>query len=202
MKYLFPVLFLACYGPSALAALIPYYRMDSLAFLASDIVLCEEVGHNADQATFKVVEVFKGDCKAKQELTVELDRSYSRNLVPRVLVQKDGTEKLPLGRALLFLRREMAKGKAGEEWRPVTGGVKLVVNGETYCYGQFHRNPGPLYLARMAPENIKVPDADAYDEKLLVEDLKAALKKAEGLKKAEFKTAWEAGIIRPAPKGK
>ena len=201
MRYVLPVLLLAGSGPSASAALIPYYRMDSLAFLSSDIVLCDEVKGDDGQATFVVVEVFKGDCKPKQQLAVELDPVYTRRVVPQLL-QKDAAEKVPLGRALLFLKTEKAKGAAGDVWRPVMGGVKLVVNGETYCYGQFHGNPGPLYLARMAPENVEVPDAAAYDEKLLVKDLKAALKKAEGLKKAKFKSAWDEGIIRPSPKVK
>ncbi|AWM38302.1 hypothetical protein GobsT_35710 [Gemmata obscuriglobus] len=177
--------------------------MDSLAFLASDIVLCDEVKADVGQSTFAVVEVFKGDCKPKQQLTVEVDSSYTRQVVPQVL-QKDrnAAEKVPLGRVLLFLKRAKAIGAVGEVWRTVLGGVKLVVKGEVYCYGQFRGNPGALYLARMAPENIKVPDATPYDEKLLVEDLKAALKKAEGLKEPEFKDPLAEGIVRPAPQDK
>jgi hypothetical protein len=197
MRYLFPLLLLGVYGPVASAALIPYYRMDSLAFMSSDVVLCDEVKYDGDKVTFTVVEVFKGDCKPKQQLTVEVNTLYKRVRIG----QKAGVDEVPLGRALLFLNKEKEKGTGGEVWRPVLGGVKLVVNGETYCYGQFRSNPGPLYLARMAPENIEVPEATAYGEELLLKDLRAALEKAKGLKKPDPRSSLEE-VVRKDPKGK
>lgn len=59
--------------------------------------------------------------------------------------------------------------------------MKLIIDGETYCYGQFVGNPGGLWLARMAPENIRVPSTEPYSEELLLQDALAALEKAKDL---------------------
>lgn len=200
MRYLLPCLVLATTGSVASAALIPYYRMDSLAYLASDIVLCDEVhyvkkskssasGYEYYEATFTVVQTLKGSCRPKEKLTVELDLVYTRRLASSWCEEPDKTPAIGMGRALLFLT------KTKEVWRPVIGGAKLLINGEAYCYGQFLSNPGPLWLARMAPENIEVPADKPFDEESLLKDLRAALEKAKGLTKAVSGYAHE-GVIR------
>ncbi|MCE9562595.1 MAG: hypothetical protein K8U57_11150 [Planctomycetes bacterium] len=181
MRYLLPILLLGSYAANAQAALIPYYRMDSLAFQSTDVILCDEVKYEESEATFTAVEVFKGSCKPKEKLTVKLDSLYRRTLISQPPLEK--AEELPLGRALLFLNKVKVNGPEGRDfWEPVDGGVKLVIKGETYCYGQFGSNPGPLWLARMASENIKVQAASPYNEELLLKDLRVALEKAKGLK--------------------
>src|SRR4051794_15883179 len=73
-------------GRPAPAVEIPYYRMDSLAFLASDIVLVDEVRHETrkdrwgdyPEATVTVVRALKGSCQDKDRLTVALDGTYTR----------------------------------------------------------------------------------------------------------------------------
>lgn len=178
--------------------------MDSMAFLSSDIVLCDEIryeekiakgGYGVYEATFKVVETFKGTCRPKEEITVEIDQVYVRKIIG---LPADGPGKLPeipLGRVLLFLTKE------GETRWPVSGGVKLIVENETYCYGQFLTNPGPLWLARMAPENFDLPAETPYNEELLIKDLKAALEKSKHLTKAKEGFATDAVIRkRPTPK--
>ncbi len=188
MRYLFSLLVLAALSSSASAARIPYYRMDSLAYLSSDIVLCDEVryvkktkkpeGYEYYEATFTVVQTLKGACRPKEQITVEVDMVYTREVLGWTKEQREKLPALPLGRVLLFLAKER------EVWHPIYGGIKLIMGGETYCYGQFLTNPGPLYLAKMAPENIDVWATTPYSEDLLLKDLEAALEKAKGLTKA------------------
>ena len=187
MKLFAFLLLLAICGSTSNAALIPYYRMDSLAYLSSDIVLCDEVryvkklGERSDEyeATFTVVQSLKGTCRPKQQLTVTVDSDYTRVLYDSFVDFPQKPPAIPMGRALLFLTKER------DEWRLVTGGMKLVINGETHCYCQVD-NPGPLYLARMAPENIQLPATTPYSEERLLTDLDVALKKAQAIKKATF----------------
>jgi hypothetical protein len=198
MRVLAPLLLLAAVGRPAPAAEIPYYRMDSLAFLASDIVLADEVryetrkdrwGWDYPEATLTVVRALRGSCEPKQRLTVALDGTYTRIRVGDASGDKRPTA--PMGRALMFLKKD-----EDGRWRPVAGGVKLIMGGEAYCYGQFRDQPGPLWLARMAPENIEVPADAKYGEAELLTDLAAALEKAKGLAKAEARRAVDPGIIR------
>ena len=171
---------------SAPAALIPYRQMDGLARASTDIVLCDEVAcvekkgkPSGDyvpthyEYTLRVVRAMKGGCKPGDQLVVELDSLYSRRHMD-TWPKPSEAPPIPLGRALFFLNREDGG------WRPTIGGVKLLINGEVYCYGQFVSNPGGLWLARMAPENITISTTVAYDEGFLLVDLGAALEKAKG----------------------
>lgn len=208
MRIALTVLILAAFAASANAALMPYYQMDSLAFLATDVVLCDEVGYlkkkkdagaggyDYYEATFTVVKGLKGSSKEKEKLIVEVDTVYVRDGGTYADPKIAKRDKLPMGRALLFLNREKDK-----PLRPVLGGVKLVIDGEAYCYGQFGGNPGPFYLARMAPENVTVPADKPYDEKLLLKDVEEALWKAKDLTKATGQMPWRAGR-REAEKSK
>jgi hypothetical protein len=204
MKRLIAFLVLVVSGPAASGAWIPYYRMDSLAFLSSDIVLCDEVQYVKKtregwggqpyeyyEATVTVVQTLKGSLQPKQQIAVEIDTVYRREAVAK----KEGSPKIPMGKALLFLKKEK------ETWRPVTGGVKPIIKGEAYCYGQFISNPEPLVLIRMAPENIDVPAATPYVEELLLKDLKLAIEKAKELKEAKRGYAVD-NLIRKNPQTK
>ena len=114
---------LLLFSPAAQAKLIPYYRMDSLAFLTDAIVLCEEqsvaaqsIQHEGWRETVtrvrcRVTQTFKGDLAMGSEFEVEYNSLYSRVLpgdeggtfldakgkVLRVVEPKT----LPPGRALL-----------------------------------------------------------------------------------------------------
>jgi hypothetical protein len=94
------VLMVMGFGHYAAGALIPYYRMDSLAFLSSDIVLCEEgewvqtkrknaSGYECEcfDATFTVINVLKGSIKPKEQITVEISTLYTRQLAEDALAQ-------------------------------------------------------------------------------------------------------------------
>jgi hypothetical protein len=83
--------------------------------------------------------------------------------------------------------------------RPVLGGVKLVIKDEVFCYGQFVSNPGPLWLARMAPENIQVRKEEPYGEDLLMKDVKIAIEEARKLSKATFASPRDSAIRRESP---
>ena len=200
LKGLLPLLVIATLCSSASAALIPYYRMDSLAFLSSDIVLCDEVqyvkktrsdGYPYYEATFTVVQALKGACRPQERITVEVDLVYTRGIFRTEAGPGGKAPAIPLGRALLFLTKE------DKVWQPVS--MKLIMNGETYCYGQFLTNPGPLYLARMAPENFDLPPTTPYSEELLLKDLEAAQEKAKKLTKASAGQATSAVIRKTEP---
>ena len=162
---------------------IPYYGLDSLAFQASEIVLgvadesikkrgtsIHGFGYEYYETVFVVDRTMKGSLRTKEVLTVEVPTDYVGTSPHRKY------KGVPKGkRALLFLRGNKRK------YRPVTGGVKLILKGEVYCYGQFYGNPGPLYLCSMAPENFKISRAVIYDEALLLKDLGIALEKAKRL---------------------
>jgi hypothetical protein len=189
--------------PAVSAAPVPYYRMDSLSYLASDVVLCDEGktekktapdGPEYTETTFKVIKSFKGTLKADDTVVVRVGLIFTRHLAETARLDPDKRTSVPPGRTLLFLKKEK------ERWQPVTGGIKVIHQGEAYCYGQFVSNPGPLYLARMAPENIEVKPEMPYSEELLVKDLEAALEKAKGLKKATSVVAWDKSIRREPPK--
>lgn len=199
------------WSSSASAALIPYHRMEDHARNSSDIVLCDEMACVTKQGTpsgnytptyyeytVSVVRALKGDRKPGEKLVVEMGSLYSRWL-------KDSWPRpteappIPLGRVLLFLNREDGV------WRPVSCGVKLLIGGEVYCYGQFVSNPGGLWLARMAPENISIPSTEAFDEGYLLADVGAALERAKTPRTDKtYDIPWREGVIRtdykPAPK--
>ncbi len=176
---------LLVFTSSASAKYIPYYRMDALARISTDIVLCDEVlcvtkkgtpsgdyVPTYSEFTVAVVRSLKGDRKPGERLVVELDSLYTRWLMdsrPRPAEARP----IPLGRVLLFLNQRDGV------WQPVRCGVKLFIDGEVYCYGQFVSNPGGLWLARMAPENITIPSTETYDEGFLLVDLGAALERAK-----------------------
>jgi hypothetical protein len=85
---------MACLPSVASAAYIPYYRMESLAFLASDVVLGDEFeyvekkskadasGYQATTYEFKVnvVRTLKGSCQPGEQIVVELHSQYTRRL--------------------------------------------------------------------------------------------------------------------------
>ena len=192
----------------AQAKLIPYYRMDSLAFLSDAVVLCEEqsistrlIQHEGWQETVahvrcRVAQAFKGDLVPGSEYEIEYGSLYSRVLpgdeggtlldekgkVLRVVEPKT----LPPGRALLFLRR--ATGSL--PWKVVS--AKLIQGEHVYQFGQFHSNPGGLVLAPQGPENIRLAPAYKYGPTQLIEDLRAALERAATLKAAVPINAFDA----------
>jgi hypothetical protein len=204
------VFWAASFGSQAEAKLIPYYRMDSQVFMASDVALCDEISYvkksklspatkmNYDyqEATFKVVRALKGNFKPEEKLTIELSILYARATTDWEGQPRENWPKIPMGRALLFLKKDK------DVWKPVTCGVKLIIDGEVHCYGQFAGNPGGLWLARMAPENIDVPAANPYDEKLLLKDLEIAQEKAKKLREpVRVDHFWREGVIRPIGPG-
>src|SRR4051812_13213045 len=134
MRWLLPLLLVAHLGTVAPAALIPYYRMDALAYLASDVVLCEEgesvkakktnqngFEYECHETQFTVVRALKGPCRPGDRLTVELDLSYTRRLATSWGEPAEKVPALPRGRAVLFLTKDRGAR------RPVLGGVKLIV---------------------------------------------------------------------------
>lgn len=195
-------------SPSAQAKLIPYYRMDSLAFLSDAVVLCEEqsilirsVGHEGWHETVtrvrcRALQTFKGDLVSGTEFEVEYGPLYSRALpgdeggtflnekgkVLRTVEPKP----LPPGRALLFLRR--AEGPL--PWEVVS--AKLIQGEQVYQFGQFRSNPGGLVLAPQKPENIRLAPAEKYGTARLIEDLRVALEHTTTLKAAVPMSAFDA----------
>jgi hypothetical protein len=172
--------------------------MDSLALLSSDVVLCEEVecevrkdqwGFDCHEVTFTVVQVLKGDLRPKQGVAVTFTSLYAPPPLPR------GEAPAPyMGRVVLFLGRD-ERGQRREV------GVKPVIGGVAYCYGQFEGNPGGLHARRMAPENITVPAAEKFSEELLLKDLRAALEKSKGLKEPQPRYAT-GNVTRKDPSAK
>ncbi|MGA2605545.1 MAG: hypothetical protein ABSG14_15105 [Verrucomicrobiia bacterium] len=78
---------------SAQAAMIPYYKMDSLAYLSSDVVLAQELGSTPKRTTkrgesnydynevcYRVLQVFKGSSSVSNEIAVMLEPEYRRQL--------------------------------------------------------------------------------------------------------------------------
>jgi hypothetical protein len=207
LRYAIPLLVLVAAAPAGSAALIPYYRMDSLAFLSLHVALCEEgevvkkkksrypggVEHEYHEARFTVVRSFKGGARPGEQIKLDLGLIYSRRLADEGDAPPEKQTHIPKGRALLFLNY------TEDTWHLVTGGMKLIVGKEVYCYGQFVENPGGLYLARMAPENIEVEASQPYGEDLLLKDLVLALEKAKGLKEAKRLYAHDKSIVRPGP---
>jgi hypothetical protein len=199
-------LFVTSFG--AHAALIPYYRMDSLALLSDSIVLCEEqdvqfktIQHKRwsevkTTVRCKVILAFKGDLKTESEFAIEYDSLFRRHLRFKggstVMDTPGGgkhvvpPEYLPPGRALLFLK----KLKDSDSYSIVT--AKLIQGDGVVQFGQFESNPGPLVLAPQHPENIKLPTTQKYGEAQLIEDLLIALEKAPSLKEPIRIMAWEA----------
>ena len=188
-------------APYARAKLIPYYRMDSLGFLADAVMLCEEqnvstrsVPHAGWRETVirvrcRVLETFKGEPAPGAEYEVEYGPLYDRvlpggeggtflNAKGKVLRTVEPTT-LPPGRALLFLRREVG---AALPWSVVS--AKLIQGNEVYRCGQFHGNPGGLVVTSQGPENIRLAPAQKYGPTQLIEDLRVALGHAATLKEA------------------
>ena len=200
---------LLLFSPAAQAKLIPYYRMDSLAFLSDAVVLCEEqsvatrsIQHEGWRETItrvrcRVTQTFKGDLAMGSEFEVEYNSLYSRMLsgdeggtfldakgkVLRVVEPKT----LPPGRALLFLRRTAA---GALPWEVVS--AKLIQGEQVYQFGQFLSNPGGLVLAPQRPENLRLGPAEKYGPAQLIEDLRAALQHAATLKAAVPMNAFDA----------
>jgi hypothetical protein len=140
--------------------------------------------------TLRVVRAVKGGRKPGEQLVVELNSLYTRRHMDSWPIRSD-TPPVPLGRGLFFLNQ------TNGVWHPVTGGVKLLIDSEVYCYGQFVSNPGPLWLARMAPENITIPTTEPYDEGFLLVDLGAALEKAKKPPSGDSSRLWwKDGAIR------
>lgn len=204
-RFVVPLLLLAASAPAG-AAPIYYYRMDSLAFLSLHVALCDEgevakkksrvpggPEHEYYEARFTVVTSFKGGTRPGEQITLDLDTLYSRRLADEWATPPGERTVIPKGRALLFLRY------TEDKWHLVSGGMKLIVGKEVYCYGQFVNQPGGLYLARMAPENIEIEASQPYGEDLLLKDLELALEKAKGLKKANRLYARDKSIVRHGP---
>ena len=196
-------------SPSAQAKLIPYYRMDSLAFLSDAVVLCEEQNvatrtnlHEGWQEVVtrvrcRVLQTFKGDLVPGAEFEVAYGPLYSRvlpgdeggtymNAKGKVLRTVE-PKTLPPGRALLFLRRAAA---GPLPWEII--GAKLIQGEQVYRFGQFRGNPGGLVLAPQRPENIRLAPPEKYDPAQLIEDLQAALRHAATLKDAVPMNAFDA----------
>ena len=196
-------------APTTRAALIPYYRMDSLALLSDAVVLCEEQSVSTRlvqpagwRETFtrvrcRVVQTFKGEPAPGAEFEIEYDSVYSRvlpgdeggiylNARGKVLRAVE-PKTLPPGRALLFLRREAG---AALPWSVVN--AKLIQGEQVYQYGQFRSNPGGLVLAPQGPENLRLAPAQKYGPAQLIEDLRVALEHAATLKEAVPLNAFDA----------
>ena len=157
-----------------------YYRMDSLAFQSSDIVLCD-AGESIEKrgvTSFTVARTMKGELQPAEKINVEISMNYEGDYPSR------RNNAVAAGRrALLFLeRKETAVSPLPGPYSPVPGGVKVIVEGEVYCYIQ-HDNPGPLHLALMTPENLQVADSEDYNEALLLKELEIALEKAKHLER-------------------
>ena len=183
---------------SVRAALIPYYRMDSLALLADTVVLCEEQavmspparhGKESEGATWvrcKVVQTFRGVLTPGAEFEIEYDALFSRVLPGDegyTLMDRKGKvvhvvepKSLPAGRALLFLQR----GKGPLSYTVVT--AKLIQGNKVYQFGQFRSNPGGLVLAPQGPENIQLAPTQDYGLAELLQDLQLALRNPASLK--------------------
>jgi hypothetical protein len=177
--------------------LIPYFRMDSLAFQADLVVLCKEQGyappHDAPidtnlthrTGTFVVQQTFKGEMAVGKTLTARIAGTYRRALlgdgIPTYGRQKDGrtvstpVRSFPLGQVLLFLKWNAAE----KIYEPVMGGIKVITDGKVLAFGQFVSNPGPMVLAPMKPENVTV---SSYGLAELLADLALGLEKAKQLK--------------------
>ncbi len=176
----------------AFAALIPYFKMDSLAVQSEAIVLVQELDFGKEttrtnqwgyqytclETRYRVLQALKGAITNGQDITVVIDRLYTRRFETDCLTTNTPTV-VPLGRALLFLEGRF------DALRPVLGGIKLIIGNQTYCYGQFVTNPGPLWLAPQRPEYIEIADSEPYTESLLLKDLGMALDKAKTLVKPE-----------------
>lgn len=195
--------------PAARAALIPYYRMDSLGLLSDAVVLCEEqnvrpkrVRHEGWQEVVtgvrcRVLQTFKGDLAPGSEFELEYGPVYVRalpgdeggtflNAKGKVLRTVE-PKTLPPGRALLFLRRTAGTPLP---WSVVS--AKLIQGGRVYQFGQFRGNPGGLVLAPQGPENLALAPAEKYGPARLIEDLQAALRHAATLKEPVPLNAFEA----------
>jgi hypothetical protein len=179
------VVLAGCAAPAS-AKLDYYYRMDSLSYLATDIVLCDEVDEADDKVTISVVRVLKGSCVPGQQMEVP---GYGRQLRQSARGPHPWP-RIPLGRAVYFLTQ-----KDGV-WEGVKAGFKPIYNGEAYCYGQFYSNPGERCLARMAPENFTVSDTEPYGEKELLADLEIGLEKSKTLTGPVEIDPFSGGIIR------
>jgi hypothetical protein len=187
------------------AKLIPYYQMDSYAFLSDDVVLCDEKSVQFKQVQHekwtevktvvlcKVLRTFKGNIYPAEEFQIEYDSIFKRNLLGKEgHVEEDSTGKverivqpeyLPAGRALLFLKKE----KNTNSQNIIT--AKLIQTDQVYRFVQ-GMNPGPLILFPQEPENIKLKDGQKYGEAELIEDLLIALKKETLLKKPVPDLHW------------
>ena len=194
--------------PTIQAKQIPYYRMDSLAFLSDAVVLCEEqsvstrsVQHEGWRETdtrvrCRVAQTFKGDLPPGAEFEVEYDALYSRVLpgdeggtfldAKGKVLRTVEPKTLPPGRVLLFLRR--AAGPL--PWEVVS--AKLIQGEQVYRFGQFRGNPGGLVLASQGPENIRLAPAEKYGPTQLIEDLRLALERAATLKEPVPMDAFDA----------
>ena len=190
------------------AALIPYYRMDSLVFLSEAVVLCDEqsvttrpVGQagwhlTATRVRCRVAQAFKGGLAPGVEVEVEYDPLYARVLPGGegaiYLNSKGKVERvvepqiLPPGRALLFLRRAAA---GPLPWEVVS--AKLIQGEQVYQFGQFRSNPGGLVLAPQKPENIHLGPTERYDAARLIEDVRAAVRHAATLREAVPMSAFD-----------
>ncbi len=180
---------------SVQARLIPFYRMESLAFLSEAVVLCEEqsvttrpVGQaswhlTANRVRCRAEQAFKGELAPGAEFEVEYDPLYVRVLPggegTTYLNSKGKVERvvdpliLPPGHALLFLRQAAA---GPLPWEVVS--AKLIQGEQIYQFGQFRGNPGGLVLALQKPENISLPPTERYNPARLIEDLRVALQHA------------------------
>ena len=180
------------------AALIPYYRMDSLVLLADTVVLCEEQaivtpparhGKESEDATrvrCKVVQTFRGVLTPGAEFEVEYAALFSRVLPGDegyTLIDRKGKvvrvvepRFLPAGRALLFLQR----GTGLLSYTLVT--AKLIQGNKVYQFGQFRSNPGGLVLALQGPENIQLAPTQEYGPAELLQDLQLALRNPASLR--------------------
>lgn len=184
------ILLIFLYLAPAHAARIPSYPMTSLILLSDVVVYCEETDIQTKDIKYensklrrtiikkttikcKVLSTIKGGFKPDSELTVEYDGIFHRYIEADRFVPPYKTTSLPVGKALLFLRRN-------------TDGTfevidaKLVQQNKVYKFKQF-ANPGGLSLVPQEPENIQLL-IGPYDEQALLEDIALALKKSTMMK--------------------
>lgn len=192
------LLFCTVFPVPLFAAEMRHYRMDSYAFIADAIVLCEErkveyveTKYHGDLKTIhnvvtcKIVEVFKGDFKADAVVDFTYGAAFARYRLgeggyndltttpPRIVPPKY----LPPGRAVMFLKRK----QDGDGYHVLT--AKLIQGLEVLQFVQFS-NPGPYELTKQVPENFRLGENEKYDVEAFLRDLRLAIAASKSLKQA------------------
>lgn len=186
----FVLLAILCSGSLAHARLIPHHRMDSFAFMADAVILCEErklrlveekhqngFTTHRTTATCKVLRSWKGDLAVGTELDLEYSSLFVRQRFGDLGSTGTRPPSLPAGKAVMFLQRK----PGGTGYRVIT--AKLIHQGEVLEFRQLC-NPGPLHLLPQSPENLKLKAGEKYTEAVFLRDVQLAIEASKSLKKA------------------